>query len=348
MNYKSIIQDALQTTWTHKKLWLWGLFVAFFGGYGLPSSDYSNYMLNGDVETVDPSILLAQSQYDTWSLGLLIAAIILIFVIGFFLHPFFLSALIYIGYRANSESTPLSLRSGIAIGKRYMWRIIRLNIVIGIIFAIVTSIITIPGVSVLGIVADLYPQFFEASTAPSASESIAAILSETSIFLIIITLAGLLFFAAFFLALRIIEAIGVRGIVLRDMDMNTALTHGFNVFRKNLGSALKITFILLIIVVPITWGTAFGAGALVAPFVAGIFSDGLASDEIIWLITISLGIAAINVFIGGIAEVFMKTAWTRWYEEITDDLDFPDNPNPEPQEIKPLRSTKRVIRMVEL
>ncbi len=317
MDYGYIFSDSFETIWKNKKLWLWGLLYAIAGGSSGGNSNRFRSFQNIPLD--DEDILSGVAD----NMPLIIGAGTLVFafwVAMLLLRPLAQSALIGLAHKKHTADAPLTFREGWDIGKRYIWRVFGHNILLFFPILLLFGVFLIPLIPLMG----LFPAFIE--ELPDVVDDGVSLELQMQFDTIMESMGGTvvaLFCAAlciFFIGvifLSIWSNINVRGIVLRDMPTFTAIPHGFNVARRNIGSLIIMLVLSFVISIAVSIALAIPLGLMMLPALPILATGNFSSTNIGLLVLLALFAFSFAIFVQGIVTAFTETLWTRWYEQAT-------------------------------
>jgi hypothetical protein len=330
LDYFEIVKRAWQIIWKHKYLWVFGFIIALAAG-GSNFSNSLNYSFNGaDTQTASSSFSGFMAAY----------AILLIFIglimVLFGLVVWILSILAtggLIGSAAKIErGEETSLRDGFRIGAKNFWRILGLNIIVGlIIFCLVIALI-VPLVVVIVSIS-------------SAGDQGGGMVAGLICFILIIILAVFLI-ALVAWALSIITLYAVRYIVLEGQGVFASFRSGWGLIRKKPAETF-FTFLIVLLISAIA-GSVFSIPSLLVgvpvflTLLAGVATQniGLVLLAVVGFVLLSLAMS----FFNGVLEAYRSVVWTLTFMKIGNGgAGLPALP-PEPK--KPATAGKPQVPMV--
>jgi hypothetical protein len=295
MEYTRILKQAWDITWKHKSLWLFGFLLTLFGGTGFRGGSGVQYRF-GSGDHLSPATVV----------GLIVAVIAVVavmIVLAVILSPLSRAALIGMVDEVEQTGTT-SVRSGFRIGWSRLWRILVMDLVVGIPMAIL---------SVLAILLALAPLLL--LTLQRAAIGILAVITAVLLMVLVI---GLLIVVG--TVINIVLELAYRKCVLEKQGVFDSLREGYHMARQNprhvvvlwlllLGIGLAVGFVMMALLV-------LAAGLVAAPALA------------VWAITqrvvaavvvaVVLGVPATLFLIGvsGIHVAFQSVVWTLVYHEL--------------------------------
>jgi hypothetical protein len=309
MDLRYILRRAWPITWRHKGLWLFGFLV----GLGTASTRLGMVSVQWDLviaelppEIRTPIIEFVDGPYVAVAVIVLVA-LALAAGVGLML----LNTLGRIGLvhqtRAAEEYGVIVLKGGWQAGKRYLWKVfaIRLLLVLpmGILIAagalpsLVTQCVTArqdPEVAILGA---LGAEVFRL-TCDAPAWCGAALLS---------------------VPLGLLQRLAVRACVLENLDTRGSFARAWEMLREHLGEVALMWLILFGIgaCVLLVLGLPLGATWLLFLSIArlAVFASPLLSVGLTLLVGVSTWL--LLVLIIGVAETFSSATWTLVYRELT-------------------------------
>lgn len=289
INYLDIIKKAWEIAWKNKCLWWFGLLVAL-----ISISGYLNYIFPNsfeDIPATQEKILRFADQH----LALIIISVIAIFiffiVIGI-LGVFGRGALIKLVH-ATAKMKPSNFKIGLAEGKKYFWRLLTLELFLGIFLFIILAIISVPIIFLF--------------------------INQSYILGAILAIVGALLFIPLIVLSFFLRAYGQLYIVLGGISLRSAIENAYALFLKNLSISVimflllmiaDIIFSFIVMLVSISIGIVFSILEFV---VHSILKNTEAT------VFVGLGIfTGIILFLvlRAIYETFLQTVWVLFFHEI--------------------------------
>ena len=299
LNYLEVVQQAWQIVWKHKWLWLFGVLVALGSG-GSSFSNYSSYSTNsGNTSAAGANV----SQFISVYLVLIILLAIFLLVIGLVILVLSIIANGALIGAATSvdrgESTGLS--AAWRIGVKNFWRLLGLNLLIGL---IVLVLVAIP--VAVGIVAAVI----------GASGSA---ISPALFCLIPVAIVYLLAFIVFVILLGISSNYGMRYIVVDGAGVLDGLRRGFALFRLRWADTILMYLLLGIIGFAVGVVLLIPAAAIGLPALAMGISGVALKSVVLVAAGVFVGMLAILVMaiLNGVFVAFSSVAWTLVYLRLT-------------------------------
>jgi len=325
MNIGEVLTKAWNTIWKHKILWIFGILASCGqgGGGGSGGSSNTGYRASQGDPNVSPEverfffgIERFFQQIEVWEIIGFIAVIMVIFLIIWFIS-LALSTIGRLGLiqgtvQAESDAEQLTFRELFDSGKPFFWRILGLNVLVGIATFVLVLLIVLPTVGL-------------------------TVLTFGIGIICLIPLICLMIPVSWVITV-ILEQANI-AIVLEDLDIFKGIQRGWEVFRGNLGNILVMALILLIgggiigfifglplflLVFPAAFGSILGGitdSAL--PLGGGIAVAGLCF----------VGYLPVLILLGGILRAYVQSAWTLTYMQLTQSsLELEDDLESTPEE----------------
>lgn len=307
MDYGQILSRSWRITWQNKYLWVLGFLAALTRA----SSSSTNYSTSNPQMGSESVERLMQATAVMLALGCLAL------VLGLALWLLSLAAkggLITAVSRIDSGES-MTLGSAFRAGADRLLTLAGMNIVLYL------PLLLIGVVGVVGAVALLAGSGISWVTLgenPStAGEAVAATLG-----LFVFCLCGLLcIMMVFAVLLQFINAFAYRGIMLRGLGAIESLSHGWQVFRANLGEVLLLS--LLFLVIAIGYGILVGivvaplAIALMLPLFTMAARGGPGPAEILFLLGGGLCLGLVGAALASILTTWQSATFTLAYQEWT-------------------------------
>lgn len=305
-NFGEVLTKAWQIIWKHKVLWIFGILASCgqgsgggnSGGSGNTGFDFQNPSLPPQVmrwvQTIEQNI-------QTY-IAIGIALICVIWIITVFLSTIGKIGLIRGTSQADGNDESLIFGQLFSESTPYFWRVLGLTIIQGLpifIFSMTIAIFVI--LAIVGI----------AGGGPG-NESLAAL----GIIPLMIGCLCLLIPVMF--VVRMIFRQAERAVVLEDMAVLPSISHGWEVFRANLGPIIVMAIILGII--------GFVAGLIIAipvflvvfpSIVTFAFGQGETYSPLIFMGVCLCIYIPVALVLQGIITAYTESAWTLTYMQIT-------------------------------
>jgi len=304
MDYFEIIKKAATITWKNKYLWVLGFIVALAGGGGGNFSNSFNYN-TGSADFSQAGQGLSDFYAAYLVIIIFIAAIAALAGLVIWVASIMAQAgLVGSVDRIEQGETP-SLAEAFHIGAGNFWRVLGLNIVVGLIVFAMVMIVVVP----FGII-------IWAVTAKGLDNSA---VTGTFICVILAFIVAILAVVVASIVLSVAAIYAVRLIVLEKSGVFASLRGGFALMRKSKGPTF-VTFLLVMLVSGLAGSVLAIPGLLigipaVVMMIGGLAANniGLVAMAIFGLIISSLVVACFN----GVLEVYRSGVWTLTYRELT-------------------------------
>jgi len=296
IDYFDLIKRAWQITWKHRFLWLFGFILALAAG-GSNVSNSLNYSFNGaDTSTTSGNLGAFANSYLVFIL--FFAAVIgLLGFIVWVLSIFATGGLV--GAAAKIErGEPTSLADGFKIGAKNFWRILGLNIVIGLIILALVMVLIVPLVVVIIVMASAGGQ---GSALPAGL-----------ICLIPVFILGLLLLALAATILSLISIYATRYIVLEKGGVFNSFSRGWRLIKRKFASTFVV--FLLVWLISALAATVFAIPGLIIgiPVFLTLFA-GIAGKNVLIVSLAAFGfvlLAVVMSFFNGVLEAYRSVIWT--------------------------------------
>jgi hypothetical protein len=305
-NFGEVLTRSWQIIWKHKVLWIFGILASCGqGGGGGGNGGGGNTGFDTQVPDLPPQVMqwlqTIQQNIQTY-IAIGVAVICVIWVITIFLSTIGKIGLIQGTSQADENVEKLIFGQLFSESTSYFWRVLGLSIILGLpVFIFALAIAIFAAFTIVGIAAS-----------GSGNEPLAAL----GIIPIVIGCVCLLIPVMF--VLKMIFRQAERAVVLENMAVLPSISHGWQVFRSNLGPIIIMAIILAII--------GFAVGLVVAipillVVVPAAFSFALGDAQsstplIIAGVCLCLYIP-VSLLLNGIAVAYVESAWTLTYMRLT-------------------------------
>lgn len=322
MNYGGILRRALDITWRHRVLWIFGVAAVLFAGsaapgnggqgvrYALDSADLDRWGLAGpgsiNWEAVVPIIVAL--------VGIALVVGLVLFIVGLVVRYTSYGALIA-GVDEVERTEETTFRSALSAGWPRFLRLLAMDVLIGIVGLILGAVVAL--IFLIGLVIVIVPALAIAGRGDTSIwiGIIWGVLTGIA-WLVLLILVALVFSALFTLW----REFAYRATVLDGRGVFDALGDGYTLMRTRLGQAgimwLILTGIGLVLntiavplvvvaggVIALIIGLAYGATQSVAPV-------------LIIGIPVTLVAVLVAVFVAGVYYTFTSSVWTLTYREL--------------------------------
>ena len=303
MDYGKLLKRAVEITWRHKALWLFGFLLALFTGAGGGGGGQGLQYRVGQMDLARPE----------WAWGLVLVLIVLVFLVivaAVVLSNLSVGALIGM-VRETEETGSTSARTGWRIGKSRLWSLIGIDLVTVIPAIIVAMTLLALALTPLLL---LIPHG-QASISQREGLTVLGIVLTVLLFLgvvVVLIIGGT--------ALGIVREFAYRQSVLEDKGVWLSIREGYRMVRAHLRQ-VGLMWLLL-------FGIDLAAGVIVLPLVLvgfGLVAGAAAavyaaSESVAGAIAVALLLGApvglLSALVRGVYLVFQSSAWTLAYREL--------------------------------
>lgn len=287
MQIGEVLSNAWKIIWKHKVLWIFGVLAGIGGtNTGSSLSQQTKYQ-----EDITPQFENFANQFSDWQIALFVGILILIalflVVLVIFLSTMGRIGLIRGTFQADRGAAKLSFGELFSGGMPYFWRVFGLNLLVGLAFALIVIIISVPlAISVIGLVC-LIPML--------------CLLGPIGLFINLI-----------------IEQAN-NAMVIEGKSIMDGLRRGWEVVRDNLGLMVVLGLVLLLI----SWVGGFLIGIpfalILGPLVAGaiIGTDAAVGSGIGISLLCLVGYLPVLFLLNGILQGYIHSTWTLAYLRLT-------------------------------
>lgn len=302
MDYFEVIKRAAEITWKNKYLWVLGFIVALAAGGSSASNSLQYSSGNSDYSSIGSSF----SNFAAAYLVFIIFLAIVIFVIGLVVWVMSIFAQAGLIYSVNGieDGNKMSLAAAFRAGGKYFWRVLGLNIIVGLIVVLLVFIVVIPFALIIAAVA---------SGGLDNSAVVATFVCVILAFVLAILAVAL---AAVFVG--VVSLYALRLIVLRDMGVIASLRSGFAIVKSYKGPTF-VTFLLVMLVSGLV-GALLSIPGLIIGLPAVIMMIGGLAAENIGVVTLGIfGLMLAGVLqavFNGVLEVYRSSVWTLTYRQL--------------------------------
>lgn len=311
--YRSIIRQAITIAWQHKYLWFFGLFATLlssnfeielvnrFTNGGATPYDLQRWLDTGIFSPQTWQNFLQLAKSDTVSF---ISIIILIVVLAALaITIIWLAVVSQIALVSNSnkilsgaKKSGVSKRHDTAVGlkegRKYLWPVLGLNILVR---AIVYGLAATTVIPVL-----LWA-------------------SKQSLSFSVVYLVIFLIFFAIALAISLIAKYAIAAITLKGQTFSQAITSSWGLFWKNWLVSLEMAFILFAISLVATFTILLSILVLAIPVVFLLLLTFFLNSFALWILVVALGVIVFFTLLivgGSIVTVIQTTSWVTLYNQL--------------------------------
>ncbi len=347
MNHIQILKRAWSILWSYKTLWVFGILLALTTAEGFSSpNNNSRVTVSPDTQQWRPipvqnlqglpqEIRTAAEELDreltngvprefvNTLIGIVIALVCLalvMMVVSAFVHYVSQTALIRMVDRYEATGEKVNWRAGFRLGwSRSAWRMFLIDLLI---FLAVFVVIVL---------------LFAAAAVPVLLSILLGGLAVIAGMLMTIGLGMLALFAAILVAalVAMVREVIYRECVLRGRGVLESIGSGVRTFRANLKNVFLLWLLLLaiqiiyfvaaipVVIILLAVGTVVGgvAGALLyLALQAGSVLTAILTAVVVGLLLLVVVVAVPMLFVRGLKETYLSTAWTLGYREIPPSL----------------------------
>jgi hypothetical protein len=305
-----VLRRAWRITWEHKLLWVFGCLVGLemMGvRIGVSGSQWALAAQELPPDLQQPVVSFLDGPYFT---AVAVAFTLLGFVAGVGLSV--VGSLGHIGLvnqtRAAEEYGIIVLKGGWLAGKRHLWRVFFIRLLLGLPAGVVTFLGLLPA-----IVAQLY--------FVSQGQLEVAILGELTVGLLrLICFAPAVCLSVLLsIPFGVLQRLAVRACVLEGLDVRASVVRAWEMLREHLGEVTLVWLALLGIgiLVAIVIAMPLAVLAMLLWAIAGltVFFSPLWSLALTWAVGLAVWLVAVAV--GGVAETYWSATWTLAYRDLT-------------------------------
>ncbi|MDO8529189.1 MAG: hypothetical protein Q7S18_00795 [bacterium] len=290
INYLELIKKSLSITWKNKYLWWFGLFLSL--GSGL----VFNFNIPGRGDwSKQPGIEGKITDFFARYWGFVLAGIILLVILGiaFFIFRLISQAGIIKTLSKIDKNEKGNFREGFREGKRYFWKLLGLNLIIGFLTAGIFIILFVPVMFLFYLGSWVF--------------GIVALMLAILIFVPLIILASFLGkYACFY-------------IILSDLKILPSIEKSYQIFRGNIFPSI----IMALIFIPVS--IILSLAILISLVLIGIiflipgiiFYLVLSYSGVYFILAIVLLVILILILLAGsVYQVFYQATWFLFFKEI--------------------------------
>lgn len=296
MDFGAVLSRAWEITWKHKGLWVLGILAGCAsgggGGGGGRGGSGLNYGMGGD-EFPQLQRSLEQIPEGTW-IAIAIGLLCLIFFIALVFWA--LGALgqagLIAGFKAAEDGEEVTLSSAFQIGAASFWKVLIIQLIVGII-----TFVVVGGLMLLGVGG--------------------AILTFGLALLCLIPLLCLLI--PLMIAIGVYTTFVKVALVVEDLDIFSAFSRAWDVLRAHFGDVVVIALILLIGGGVASFVLALPFIFIALPFIAGLVMEtdiGMQLGVITSLVCI-VAYLPVMLVLNGVLQTFLYGSWTLTYLQLT-------------------------------
>lgn len=294
MDFGNILSRAWQIIWKHKVLWIFGI-LAGCGSAGGSNTGY-NFPRGENAQFGGERLAQFFERIPEWQIALFVIILLLI-IIALTVLTVFLSTMGKIGlirgtYQAEQGKEKLIFGELFSNSVRYFWRVFLLNLIVGLVVAVLVILITVAYVG-----------------ATIATFGILGI-CLLPVLCLLIPLGWLL---------NLIVEQSIIAIVLEDRGISDGFQRGWQVFSKNIGSYLLMGLILLVIGLVVNAVLGLPMLFIFGPAIVGavLGTQRLLAGGLLYGVICCAVYAPILLLASGILTAYIHSAWTLTFMRLT-------------------------------
>jgi hypothetical protein len=289
IDFLEIIKKGWKITWSNKYLWWFGLFLALGGGasFNFPMGN------NSSDQVLKSEGMIGNIFQQYWQIAIVIGIVLFLFILAVFVFRILSQAGIIKEIDKVEKNDQGNFKRGIAGGKKYFWKLILLEILVGFLVLAILVILGIP-------VAFLF--FLKAYLFGFLSAFLAVVIFIPLVILISFSRK----YAVFYL-------------ILADLGVKDSLEKGYCIFRKN----ILMSIVMSLIFIPIGIILFFTMIFLVLAITIIFFPMGLIA-YFIFLKTGVIIVASLTILVfiiclivlSAVYQVLYQASWYLFFKEI--------------------------------
>jgi hypothetical protein len=327
MDYGRIIRRALEITWRHKVLWVFGIAAALFSGGNNGGGGDNGFPYQLFQYRFGESDLYRWRQGMPFAPDISAAIPIILAIIGVLFVVFLVFAIVSIIVRYTSlgaliggvdeveRTERTSFRSGLRTGWRRLLRLFAIDLIIGIaVFALVLALIVL---AVAGVLFAVLPAIAIAESNGGPATLLAVLWGVgvgLAVILVIVAVAVVISAVT-----TLVRELSFRANVLERQGIFASIGTAFRAMRANLKEVLLVWLILVainlalsIVAIPLV---VVGAVGMIGPAVAAYaVTESIALAALIAVPLVFLFVL-VSAFLGGLILTFRSAVWTLAYRE---------------------------------
>ncbi len=302
MDYGKLLRRAVEITWRHKALWLFGFLFALFTGAGG----------GGGGQGLQYRIGLSELARPEWAWGLALLVILVVFVVvvaAVVLSNISVGALIGM-VREVEETDHTTVRSGWRTGRSHLWSLIGIDLVTVIPAVIVAlTLLTLALAPLLLLIPE---------RGALAEREALSVLGIVLTVLLVLGAVALIIIGG--TVLSVVREFAYRQCVLEGRGVGSSIREGYRMVRAHLRSVGLMWLLLLgidLAVGVIVWPLAVVGFGLVGGAAATVYatSESVAAAIVVALV-LGIPVGLISALVRGVYLVFQSSAWTLAYREV--------------------------------
>ena len=319
LDYLGVLKRAAEITWKYKFLWVLGILIALASGGGNSSSSLNAQFSGSNTSQASSSFGTMVDAY----LALVLFIIVIIGVLGFVVWVLSIMAnaglIDSVAKIQKREKTSLSDAFG--IGARSFFRMLGVIILSGLLgmLGFIEFIVCLGSVIVAGVGAGM--MLSNDQTMIFGVFCLIALIL-IGVFLLIVVIAGI---AAKTIAVVVIEVFAYRFLVIKRTKVVESIREAMKLISSRMSQTV-VMYLLLMLVSFVASVILLIPGLLLFMLAFPVLASGIMAKNF-GIISISIGLffimGIVMVFLNGILQTYMSTAWTLAFIQLTDEESGP-------------------------
>ena len=308
MDYGELITRAWHITWNNKFLWVLGFLTAL-------TSVGSNS--NSWQYTFDESDFMNNPELAAQMGALAFGLVCVFMIIGLILWLLSIAARggLIDGVNRIDDGESITLGEAFSAGTSAIWRLL------GVYFLAYLPLLILSMV-IIGIVITTVGSAIAMGTmAQNPEEMMGLVMGSMGLLWLCLCMLICLMIPVGII-LTFIAEFGARGAVIRKLGVTDSLSHGWRIFKDNLGAVLIIWLLMFVIgiIVSVALGIVMVPLSLIvfAPMITSAFVDGsMGGVGMAWAIAGGLCLGIFGALFMSVIQTWMSAIWTLAYKEFT-------------------------------
>jgi hypothetical protein len=308
MDYGNIITRAWNITWNNKFLWVLG-FLAALTSAGSNSNSFQQSYNQSDFAN-NPELFMA--------IGAAVLVLTCVFlIIGLILWLLSIAARggLIDGVNRIDDGEAVTLKEAFSAGFKSVWRLIGVYILAFLPLIIISIVVGIIAVMAIGGAAAM------GSMMQNPDEAGAALVGSLGLLGMCLCLA-VCALIPLTIVLSFIAEFAIRGVMIQNMGVLDSLSHGWRIFKENLGPVIILSLLLFVIGIMVSFVLGMImiplSLMLFAPTFISLFNDGMLNGiQIVYAVGSSLLLAVVGAALMAVVQTWSSAVWTLAYKEFT-------------------------------
>lgn len=307
MDYGNLITRAWNITWNNKFLWVLG-FLAALTSAGSNSNSFQQSYNQSDFAN-NPELFMA--------IGAAVLVLTCVFmIIGLILWLLSIAARggLIDGVNRIDDGEAVTLKQAFSAGFKSVWRLIAVYILAYLPLIIISIVVGIIAVMAIGGAAAMGSMMQNPPDEAGAALVGSLGLLGMCLCLVVCALIPLT------IVLSFIAEFAVRGVMIQNMGVVDSLSHGWRIFKENLGPVIILSLLLLVIGIMVSFVLGIImiplSLMLFAPTFISLFNDGMLNGiQIVYAVGSSLLLAVVGAALMAVVQTWSSAVWTLAYKE---------------------------------